>query len=450
MNIKTKLSIRFTIMVMTIITLFSIFIYIFTLNHRKAVYQTRLNDRAKSIASIYEQKIVSFDIKKDLSNTSANILSNESIYIIDLKNNKEYSTGIKFSDSTNRDIYLKEFSSITDHDFESEILHVNTSKHNYLVQVVAYDKYGFIRLNFLKLILTISWFVSLVLTSVISWFFVKNVLNPISSVIHQVNNISAHNLYARVDEGNGKDEIAQLAIKFNDMLVRLEESFNIQKTFVSNASHELKTPLTSITGQIEVTLLNDRTVEEYKELLKSLLEDIVNLNSLTQNLLDFAQININNLSIPFENIRIDELILNVREEAIKRLNDFKVTVYFENFSDDENLLNINGNEHLLKIAFINLLDNAYKYSFQKTASIYFRIVNSKVKITIKDYGIGIAEEDLKKISEPFYRSTSVMNIKGHGIGLSLTKKIIELHNGMLDSSSKLNQGSSFTVTLDLV
>lgn len=293
------------------------------------------------------------------------------------------------------------------------------------------------------------WIFCLVTTSIASWFFVNRILKPISALVSQVNQIDVNNLNARVNEGNGRDEIAQLAIKFNEMLYRLEESFNIQKTFVSNASHELKTPLTSITGQIEVTLLKQRSIEEYETLLNSLLEDIVYLNNLTQKLLDFAHININNVKIPFEEIRIDELVLSVREECITRHKDFKVTVYFENFSDDDNLLIIIGNEHLLKTAVINILDNAFKYSYDKSASVYFRVVNKSVKITIKDFGIGISEEDLIKISEPFYRSSSVMSIRGHGVGLSLSKKIIELHKGSLECSSKINQGSSFTITLPL-
>lgn len=448
MNIKTKLSIQFTITVMVIITLFSVFIYVFTINHRRAVYNTRLEDRAITISEIYVRNIENFDIRRDIYKSGTNTLIDESILIVDIKNNKIFQHGTRANsiDTTNLsefdagNVYIER----TDK-YEGNLYHLKKGSIDVVIQIIAIDTYGYIRLSFLQIVLIISWFASLLFTALMSWFFVKNILSPISDVVDQVNEININNLDARVNEGNGKDEIAQLAKTFNEMLERLELSFNLQKTFVSNASHELKTPLTSITGQLEVCLLNDRTNEEYKEILNSVLEDIKNLNLLTQQLLDFAQININNISIPFEKIRIDELILSSREDIIKRFPDFNIKIYFENFTEDENNLLINGNEHLLKITFYNLLENAYKYSFNKSVMIYFSIIGNKVKIIFKDSGIGISEEDLQKIAEPFYRSTNVINIKGHGIGLSLVKRIIQIHNGTLEATSKLNVGTSITL-----
>lgn len=446
MNLKAKISLQFTITVMTIITVISVFVYLFTINHRKEIYSNRQEDRAKNIASIYITNIENFNVINNILIGQSSGLIDESFVIIDYKNKKSYhydfgSDSINTSDSVYNSLLVNLDQS------ESYIYRVNDRKNDILVQITSYDKYGFIRIGFLLDLLVTAWIISLIITAVTSWFFVKNVLDPVSKVVKEVNNINANNLNARVSEGNGKDEIAQLGKKFNEMLVRLEESFNIQKTFVSNASHELKTPLTSLTGQIEVALLNDRSLPEYKELLSSLLEDLINLNKLTQQLLDFAHINISNIKIPFDKIRIDEFILNVREDIIRRIPDFNVTVYFDNFSEEEELLTIEGNEHLLKIAFFNLLENAYKYSFDKSAMVYFRIIDNSVKITIKDFGIGISTEDLEKISEPFYRSNNVINIKGHGIGLSLTKRIIQIHQGIFDATSKVNHGSSFTITL---
>ncbi len=430
---------------MVILTITCVSVYTFTLEHRREIYENRLKDRASIIASIYKKEKNNFSLQEKIVEETPSSLIDESIIIIDYKNNKKYTY---FSDTS--DTYVFERVTVNRKLNESYELKIKNKTYDFVVKVNSFDKYGFIRLNFLKNLLIGMWIFCLITTSIASWFFVNRILKPISALVSEVNQVDVNRLNARVDEGNGKDELAQLAIKFNEMLNRLEESFNIQKTFVSNASHELKTPLTSITGQIEVTLLKQRTVEEYESLLISLLEDIINLNNLTQKLLDFAHININNVKIPFEEIRIDELVLNIREESISRHKGFKVTVYFENFSDDDNLLLINGNEHLLRTAIINIFDNAYKYSYDKAASLYFRVIDKSVKITIKDFGIGISEEDLKKISEPFYRSSSVMNIRGHGIGLSLSKKIIELHYGNLECTSKINQGSSFTLTLPLI
>ncbi len=437
---------------MIIITLISVFIYLFTLNHRKQIFLSRLEDRATSISEIYAKNIEDFDIKKDVVRSGTNALLEESIIIVDIKTDKIFKHG-KYSDeidTTNFD----EFQSGTVYienkgKYEGCIVHAIERDVDIIVQVIATDTYGFLRLKFLRLVLGISWLSALVITSLASWFFVRNVLSPISDVIEQVNTININNLDSRVNEGNGKDEIALLARTFNDMLERLEFAFNLQRTFVSNASHELKTPLTAITSQLEVSLLNDRSIDEYKVLIESVLDDIKNLNGLTQKLLDLAQVNINNINVPFEKIRIDEFILNLREDYINRIHDFNIKIYFEKFPDDENQLMIFGNEHLLKIAINNILDNAYKYSYDKSVFIYFNIVGNKIKIAFKDNGIGIDELDLKKITEPFYRASNAINIKGHGIGLSLTKRIINLHNAKFETTSKINVGTSIILNFPI-
>jgi len=108
-------------------------------------------------------------------------------------------------------------------------------------------------------------------------------------VISQVDKITASNLNRRVKAGNGRDEIAQLALIFNQMLARLEEAFAVQKSFVAHASHEIRTPLTAITGQIEVTLFQERTSQEYRQVLGSLLEDVRSITRLANGLLELTQ-----------------------------------------------------------------------------------------------------------------------------------------------------------------
>lgn len=117
------------------------------------------------------------------------------------------------------------------------------------------------------------------------------------------------------------------------------------------------------------------------------------------------------------------------------------------FPDDENWLKLRANEHLLKSAFQNLIDNACKYSANKKCEIKLYFTNENITIKILDEGIGISESELPRIFEPFFRSINVKSYPGHGIGLTLTKKIFDIHNMKIEINSKLNSGTQVTVTI---
>ena len=172
----------------------------------------------------------------------------------------------------------------------------------------ATDIYGFRKIHNLRNVLIIVFCSSLLLTFISGRIFARRMLSPISKVISQVDAIGITNLANRVDEGNQTDEIAILAKTFNRMLTRLEDSFRLHKNFITNASHELRTPLTAITGQLEVTLQKNRTEEEYREKIHSVLEDMKNLNYLANRLLLIAQANSENIQNTFQEVRVDELI----------------------------------------------------------------------------------------------------------------------------------------------
>jgi signal transduction histidine kinase len=263
-----------------------------------------------------------------------------------------------------------------------------------------------------------------------------------SDIVRQVEKITISNLNMRVNEGNGVDEIAQLAITFNKMLERLESAFEMQRSFISNASHELRTPLTSITGQIEVSLMNKRSQEEYEAILKSTLEDIKNLNELSNGLLDLAKASSDITEITLRPLRIDEVLWQTHGELIRRKPDYKIQIIFDSPVDDEKKLIVTGNEHLLKTAFANLMDNACKYSSDRHAEVHLNTLADKIRISFSDRGIGISPEDMKKIFEPFFRAKNAWNIPGNGLGLALTERIIKIHQGIISIDSEVNKGTT--------
>jgi signal transduction histidine kinase len=285
------------------------------------------------------------------------------------------------------------------------------------------------------------------LTGISGYFFSYRALKPIQDIVKQANSISAENLSQRITIRKERDEIYDLSITFNEMLNRLENAFEMQKNFVANVSHELRTPLTSITGQLEVNLMNTRTIDEYKETITSILFDIKTLNQIVNNLLYLTETRLDKSNIPMTSLRVDELLYLAKILELKKHNNYTIDFNLSEFPEEESQLTILGNEQLLTVVFLNLLDNACKYSLDNKVTVSIKAINSSIVLTFIDTGIGIPETDLNVIFLPFHRGTNSKEIKGHGIGLSLVKNIIEIHGGSIAVNSIEGQGSTFTITL---
>ena len=134
-------------------------------------------------------------------------------------------------------------------------------------------------------------------------------------------------------------------------------------------------------------------------------------------------------------------------ELLHSFPEYKINIHFEILPDDELDLEITGNEQLLKTAILNLIDNACKFSSDKQVSVFLKITTDNIMLNFKDNGIGIPVAEMSQIFEPFYRGSNAKNISGHGLGLSLTKKIIELHHGFVRFSSQINHGTSAEIIL---
>jgi signal transduction histidine kinase len=234
------------------------------------------------------------------------------------------------------------------------------------------------------------------------------------------------------------------------MLSRLETSFLAQKNFISNASHELRTPLTAITGQLEVTLINPRANEEYRMVINSVLEDIKNLNRLSNRLLLLAQASSDEREKKMASIRLDELVWQAKEELLKHNANFIINIDLDESLDDERKLTIRGDEQLIKTAVANIIENGCKYSADQTSQVFIQNSRFGLSINFTDKGIGIPQEDLPNIFEPFYRGGNTKNIKGHGIGLSMVKGIIKLHKGSIQLISNEGRGTVVTVNFPTV
>lgn len=281
-------------------------------------------------------------------------------------------------------------------------------------------------------------------------YYSKNIFKPISSITEQVKEISSENLHLRLNDTNRNEELNELSNTFNDMLDRIETSFETQNNFISNASHELRTPLTAIIGEADVVLSKPRDQQDYVESIKIILQEAEKLDNKTKALLFLAQTGFNGKIQKFEKVRIDQLLWDVKEN-LESLNP-KNKIFFDLDLLPENplKLKVNGNIQLLHLAFSNIISNACKYSDFNTVTVSIGASDDFVYIITKDTGIGIPENEIKYIYDPFFRASNTKNYEGYGIGLPLTRNIIRMHNGKLSVTSIENQGTVVQITLPIL
>lgn len=452
MQIRSKLTYQFVGIVAGVLLLATLTIYVLFAQFREREFYLRLNEKAIATAKLLvDENDIDAALLKLIDKNLRGILPQEKIIIFDSEGNEMYNTDdekkIKISDDLLKTIKSQTEVHLRQNDFEILGLNYNYNNHSYIIVSAAIDIYGLRKLKFLSGVLIIVFLISIGAVYFSGWIYSGRALQPISKVVREVDSISVNNLNARVGEGNGQDEIAQLAKTFNNMLERIEAAFNAQRSFVGNASHELRNPLSVIRGQLEVALLKPREKKEYIKTLESLLEDINHLTIISNRMLSLAQVSGVGLVDPKNEIRIDELLLDVREELVSSIPEYNINVSFETSIEHDNHLLFHGNERLLKIAFFNLMENGCKYSPDHSCLVDIGAEEKNIVIRFSDKGMGIPAGDLKNIFEPFYRAKNVLDRKGHGIGLSLVEKIVRLHGGAIAVDSTEKRGSVFTVKL---
>lgn len=456
MNIRTKLTLRFSLIVASILVLFSISIYLLSSNYRREEFFSRLESRALTTARLYVTvQEVDNKLLRIIDKNSIHAMFQEKVLVFNQKNELVYASlddfEVDYSEQLLNDIRHRKKIEYSKDGNEFVGIAYSDSVGEYVVVASAYDRYGRSKLKNLYQVLVIGLVVGLMIAILTGIIFSNQVLAPLAKINQDVSGISGGNLSQRINEGNRQDEIAQLAMNFNLMLERIESAFAIQQQFVSNASHELRTPLTAISSQLQLLLSQRRTPEAYEKALGSLLDDASALVNLTNGLLNLAQSSLDKHRAQFIPVRVDETIYAAQAELSKTNPDYHFQMEYGIMPDEGSALEINGNETLLKTAFMNLMDNACKFSTDHTLRINLLADGTDLEIMFIDNGIGILQEDLQQIFVPFYRGSNVhSSVKGFGIGLSLCERIVRLHNGTITVTSEPGHGSTFRVRFPAV
>ncbi len=285
------------------------------------------------------------------------------------------------------------------------------------------------------------------ISGLISIYIVSRVLSnlayaPIKNIINQVNEIQATSLDRQIVSPNSKDDIQELIESYNNLLKRLSDTFIIQKNFINYVSHEFKTPLTAISGNLEVFAQKDRSSAEYKEMSEKVLENVYQIEDTMNTLMMLSGLR-ENMELN-EIFRVDELLWDINDQLSASYHlKGQIQIALEVLNDK--LLSIKGNSNEIKIALFNIIENAVKYSAGNPIKISLLEHNQQLKIVIEDHGKGISEEDLQFIKQTFYRGKNVSGIKGSGIGLPLANVIFKQNNIEFTIASKKDAGTTVTL-----
>lgn len=451
MNIRTKLVLRFSLIVASILVAFSISVYLLSENYRREEFFSRLESRAlTTVRLLVTVREVDYKLLRIIDKNTINALFQEKVLVFGTNNQVLYSSlddfEVGFSNELLDEIRKKRKVEYADGKNEFVGIHYSDPSGSFVVIASAFDRYGRSKLNNLYQVLWVGLLIGILIAIISGVLFSRQVLGPLARINAQVSGITAGSLDMRVDEGNQRDEIARLAMNFNEMLERIGSAFEIQQQFVTNASHELRTPLTAITSQLQLLLAQRRSPETYEKALHSLLDDVRGLVGLTNGLLHLAQSGIEKQRSLFVPVRVDEALFIAQNELAIAHPNYHFLVDYGIMPDEESALVISGNETLLKQAFINLMDNGCKFSADHTIHIHFWADGQSIEISFEDKGKGIPEEEQMRIFDPFYRgSNAVSGVKGFGIGLSLCARIISLHYGTISVKSTPGKGSCFQV-----
>lgn len=452
MKIRTRLTLLFTLTTATILLIFAAIILISANKNREKEFYALLKKEAVTKANLFFNAKVNSKTLQDIYRNNRATLNEVEVAIY------TSSFQLLYHDAVDIDVVKETKSMIDEIEQKNEIqfyqndwqvigMKYKFQGKEYVVTAAAYDGFGYIKLHNLLETCIIVFIISILLLYIAGRFFSKKAFEPIVRMTDKAKTISATNLDLRLYTNESTDEISELATTFNKMLNRLENSFDSQKQFVSNISHELRTPLSAIITELELSTNKERNNEEYKIAILNTLQDAKKLAKLSNGLLDFAKANYDPSEIAFKQVRVDEILIDARQQVQRSNANYTITIHFEDDFEDDDQITINGNEYLLKVAFVNLFENGCKFSENKQSKVLVSLKKEKIILQFIDNGIGILEEDLKPIFKPFYRGLNKIYADGNGIGLSLTQKIIFLHQGNITVTSDKKSGTIFTVEL---
>jgi signal transduction histidine kinase len=453
MKIQTQTAILFTSITASIILLLSGFVYYFTSRFATTDFHKRLEIRAYIAARVMlEKDETSIDAYSVIRNEHLEVLAGEQEYFIRLDTvaNKTLKAGtVDLPFSFKRDVVDKGTANFSKDGVYFTGIFYRDNEGDFIVILSARNDTLSNTMSNLRDLLLLGFIAGVIITYTTALFFSRYTFKPVRTIIRNVKSINAENLAMRLPEKTGKDEVSELSYTFNEMLDRLQTSFETQNNFVSNASHEFRTPLAAIIGEADLANSPQRSEADLRQSISRIMLQAEKMKHISDSLLSLAQTGFDGKRQEMHNIRIDELMWSVKQRVQEIVSNCDIRLDLQQLPESAEDLVIVGNEKLLLLAFSNIVMNACKYSGNSPVTISLRKVDDHIHITTEDRGIGIPEKDITHVFEPFFRASNSGKVQGFGIGLPLSLNIIRLHHGMIKVNSSENRGTSVLVALPL-
>lgn len=286
------------------------------------------------------------------------------------------------------------------------------------------------------------------LAAVVGWEMSRRALRPMKSLATAARQIDIEQLQERLPTRGASDEVDEVAQAFNETLARLENSVGQMKQFTASISHELRTPLTTLRGEAEIALLEARSVDEYKRVLASQLEEFDKLSHMINQLLVLANAEAGEIQWTDQSVDLSDMVVSLLEQLEPVAAAKRITMK----AAAEAHVHVRGDASWIERVVLNLLDNAIKFTPEGgNVTVSLAAKRAEAALIVQDNGIGIPAEALPHIFERFYRAepSRSKQIEGVGLGLALARWIVEKHRGRITVESQPGKGSCFTVFLPL-
>jgi heavy metal sensor kinase len=330
--------------------------------------------------------------------------------------------------------------------FESSIAPVEARGNSFLVRVgIPLDAADAARRDFLRTLLFLMP-IGIAIAALAGWQMARRALRPMTDLAIAARKIDVQQLNERLPVRGTGDEVDDVAIAFNETLGRLENSIEQMKQFTASISHELRTPLTALRGEAEVALLEARSVEEYKQVLGSQLEEFDKLTQMINQLLVLARAEAGEIQWADQAVDLSALTLSLTEqmEPVATAKEIRFN------SHVEPAVFVRGDANWIEHAILNLFDNAIKFTADGgQVDVTLNVQNSDAVLRVQDTGIGISANALPHVFDRFFRAepSRSKNVEGVGLGLALAKWIVEKHRGHIEVQSQIGKGSSFIMQI---
>jgi signal transduction histidine kinase len=411
MLIRNRLTIVFTLLATAIQLTLSLLVWYFYSLYRREEFYSRLESKARVAGRLLiSRRHLHDDFFKNMVRTDLLTIVEEQISIYDQRHNLVFTNRtLKESEYYKEKIPLLTTESLFEFKsghLESIVIPYRHGGQLFYIFASGYDRIGLAKLGTLQQILLLANLLGFALIVLAGWYFSGGVLKPIAQIVDEVEQITARQLHKRVHEGNRRDEIAQLAMTFNQMLFRLEDAFVSQRSFVSHASHELRTPLTNTLGTLETSLRYDQNPADWRESMEVAVEELKKVIALTNGLLGLAKVTDGPVALTA--VQVDDCLLNAIGHVQAKYPGRNLNLQFR--TDEEESFAVKGNATLLTTAFLNVLDNACKYS-SEAVSVHLQVTKDQITVTIADQGRGITETDAAHILDPLYRAAMSMTCR---------------------------------------